>query len=241
MLRQTIRREHRAKIPCRFGVCDLHPWPLRATPRGRGARGPGGGAVVGEARAVVGGPGRAGPVVGGARGGTAGTWSALGEVSNLGLGLEVSTRFCPRPEAVEAQRPGSHQRPSGFRSPGTVPSCYGRGLAGHRGQGARLAPARTMGPACRQLLQPGAGRGRKAGARAATHQRAAAGRHQVSGEAAGALASLPLGVARGPTGLFPVWGGRGMGQAVETWEERQAEEARHRAPVIPRRVQWGLC
>lgn len=176
-------------------------------------------------------------MVGGARSGPAGTRSALGEASNRGLGLEVSPRFCPRPEAVEAQRPGSHQRPSGFRSPGTIPSSHGRGLAGLRGQGARVAPARPMGSVRRQLLQPGAG----PGARAATHQRAAAGRHQVSGETAGRLAPPHPTPRNGPRWYRAVPSlGRGAGYGGDLGRER-GRGSRHRDPVTPRRVQWGLC
>lgn len=166
-------------------------------------------------------------MVGGARSGPAGTRSALGEASNRGLGLEVSPRFCPRPEAVEAQRPGSHQRPSGFRSPGTIPSSHGRGLAGLRGQGARVAPARPMGSVRRQLLQPGAG----PGARAATHQRAAAGRHQVSGETAGRLAPPPTppewpAVVQGCS-QFGARGGVRRGPGKREGQRIQASRPRH--------------
>lgn len=60
--------------------------------------------------------------------------------------------------------------------------CHGprRRPMGLRGEGARLAPAPRVDPARCWLLQPGAGGNRAARVRAAAHQRAAAGRHQVS-------------------------------------------------------------
>lgn len=95
---------------------------------------------------------------------------AWGVGPDLGLGLPI--RNFPRPEPRTCAL-GARLRPHGRR----------RGLAGLQGQGARLAPARPVRSARRRLLQPRAGRVRAAGAGVATHELAAAGRHQVSGGA----------------------------------------------------------
>lgn len=90
-----------------------------------------------------------------------------------------------------------------------------RGLAGLWGKGARLAPARPVRSARRRLLQPRAGRGRAAGAWVATHELAAAGRHQVSG---GARAAGVRGCSRA---------GRAGGGRGESWAGAARLRARH--------------
>lgn len=144
---------------------------------------------------------------------------AWGEESGPSLGPGSPIQFCPRPGAIEAQRPGRHPRPSErpepagpgvelssvrFRRVSSRHGC-GRGPAGLGSEGVGLAPARSVGSTHHRLLQPGAGRDRAAGAGAATHHRAAAGRHQVSGPPG--CGAVPRGVAGG------------------TQEERGAQEA----------------
>lgn len=90
-----------------------------------------------------------------------------------------------------------------------------------------MAPARPMGSVRRQLLQPGAG----PGARAATHQRAAAGRHQVSGETAGRLAPPPTppewpAVVQGCS-QFGARGGVRRGPGKREGQRIQASRPRH--------------
>lgn len=136
--------------------------------------------------------------------------SACGGSSAAGLHLRASER----------------PPPPGVRSSGRVSGRYGRrrGLPGLRAKGTRLAPARPVGSARRRFLQRGTARGRGVGARDATHLRAAARRHQVSGRAAGALG---LRKRPAPAG---VWGCSRVGWTGEdTRRETGRVEARRRA------------
>ena len=166
------------------------------------------------------------------RGGAGRRGKAWGEESGPSLGPGSPIQFCPRPGAIGAQRPGRHPRPSERPEPADpgvelsgvrlrrVSSRHGRGRgpAGLGSEGVGVAPARSVGSAHHWLLQRGAGRDRAAGAGAATHHRAATGRHQVSGPPG--CGAVPRGVASG------------------TQEERGAQEAGCQ-PCHPRRVQSG--
>lgn len=132
------------------------------------------------------------------RGGAGRGGAGLREEADLGPGLRVRSSFARG--WGRSRRRGPAARTAALWAsgpPGCISGCHGRPrLAGLRDKGARLAPAQPVGPALRRLLQQGA--------RAATHQRAAAGRHQVSGGATGRPS--PPGPARGPSGAVPRWG-----------------------------------
>lgn len=176
---------------------------------GVGLQGPGG--EVGGAGA---GPRGTGLWSEGARGGAA---EGSGLESRSGTGPGTSQPDLPGPEPRTCAL-GARLRPHGRR----------RGLAGLPGQGARLAPARPVRSARRRLLQPRAGRGRAAGAGVATHELAAAGRHQVSGgaRAAGVRGCSRVGRA----------GGRELGRGRPPPHAR----ARHptRGPTRARSAPW---